>query len=238
MWFISDINIEFFLYLSKIRDVMRKNTKFLFVALAGLMMSSCAGETEITDTAGAEIEKKETCFYTYEAGNSQLEFTAYKFLGKTGVGGTFTEINVKGGEKNEDAHALLEGLSFEIPISSISTKNEGRDQKINTFFFGEINTEVLSGKVVSLDDATGKATLAITMNAITKNVEGEYLLADNAFSFDTEINVLDWEAGNGIEALNEECKDLHTDYANGDTESKLWPDVTLSFSTELKKVCE
>ncbi|PKR81384.1 hypothetical protein CW751_04830 [Brumimicrobium salinarum] len=217
---------------------MRKNTKFLFVALAGLMMSSCAGETETTDTAKAEVEKTETCSYAYDAANSELSFTAYKFLGKTGVSGTFTEINVKGGEENEDPHALIEALSFEIPISSIHTKDESRDGKINEFFFGKINTEVISGEVIDLDDATGKATLAITMNEITKEVEGEYLLADTEFSFDTEINVLDWEAEAGIEALNEECKELHTDFANGDTESKLWPDVSLSFSTKLEKVCE
>ena len=232
------IKPQFFIYLSKIRDVMRKNTKFLFVAIAGLMMSSCAGETEATDTADADVEKKEICYYTYEAENSEIKFTAYKFLGKTGVGGTFTEINVKGGEQNEDASALIKGLSFEIPIASLNTKDEGRDVKINTFFFKEINTEVISGSVKSLDDKSGKATLAITMNEITKDVEGEYSLEDNKFSFDAEINVLDWEAGNGIDALNKECKDLHTDHASGDKESKLWPDVTISFSTELKKVCE
>nr|WP_299204490.1 YceI family protein [uncultured Brumimicrobium sp.] len=216
---------------------MRKNTKFLFVALAGLMMSSCAGETETTETAVAEVEKTETCYYSYDAANSEMSFTAYKFLGKVGVGGTFTEINVEGGEKNEDAKALIEGLSFNIPISSISTKDVSRDGKINEFFFGGINTEVISGEVKSLDDS-GKAVLAITMNSITKDVEGAYTLNDNAFSFDAEIDVLNWDGQAGIDALNEECKELHTDFANGDTESKLWPDVTISFSTELKKECE
>ncbi|HLV41286.1 MAG TPA: hypothetical protein VKY37_03315, partial [Brumimicrobium sp.] len=64
---------------------MRKNTKFLFVALAGLMMTSCAGETETTETAVAEVEKTETCYYSYDAANSEMSFTAYKFLGKVGV---------------------------------------------------------------------------------------------------------------------------------------------------------
>lgn len=215
---------------------MRKNTKFLFVAIAGLMMSSCAGETETTDTADAEGNK--ICLYSYVAENSEMEFTAYKFLGKTGVGGTFTEINVKGGEKADDAKSLIEQLSFVIPITSLNTKDEGRDAKINHFFFGEINTEAISGRVKSLDDTSGKAILAITMNEITKDVEGEYSLEDTKFTFDAEINVLDWEAGNGIDALNKGCKELHTDFENGDKESKLWPDVTISFSTELKKVCE
>lgn len=217
---------------------MRNNVKFLFVALAGLIMSSCAGKTGSKDTTATEVEKEEVCFYTYEAGNTEMSFTAFKFLSKVGVDGTFTEINVEGGEKNKDAKALIEGLSFNIPITSLSTNAEKRDEKIRTFFFGEINTEVISGKVKSLDDATGKATLAVTMNEMTKDVVGDYTLNDNAFSFDAVIDVLNWDSQAGIDALNKECKEVHTDFANGDTESKLWTDVVISISTELKKECE
>ena len=198
------------------------------------MISSCAGETETADT---DTEKKETCLYSYSAENSELKFTAYKFLGKTGVGGTFNEINVKGGDENESAIAVLESLSFEIPVSSIATKNEGRDEKIKESFFGQINTSSLTGKVVDLDESTMKATLLITMNEVSNEVKGDYTLEEGAFTFDTEINVNDWQANEGIVRLNEVCKDLHTDHANGDTESKLWPDVTLSFVTQLKKNC-
>jgi|SRR5690554_2171039 len=217
---------------------MRKNTKFLFVAFAGLMLSSCGESTESTEVEVASSEQEKVCFYTYDAGESEMSFTAYKFLSKVGVGGTFTEINVEGGEKNEDAKALIEGLSFNIPISSLSTKDVSRDGKISTFFFGEINTEAIAGAVKSLDETTGKATLAITMNEITNDVIGDYVLNDNAFSFDAVIDVLDWDGQAGIDALNEECKELHIDLANGDTESKLWSEVAISFSTELKKECE
>jgi len=212
-----------------------KNTKFLFIALAGLMISSCAEGTD--DTASADVDNKETCLYSYSAENSELKFTAYKFLGKTGVGGTFNEINVKGGEENESAIAVLESLSFEIPVSSIATKDEGRDEKIKEHFFGQINTPTLTGKVVRINEEANSATLIITMNEVSNEVRGKYTLNDGAFTFDTEINVNDWQANEGIVRLNEVCKDLHTDHANGDTESKLWPDVTLSFVTQLKKNC-
>ncbi|WP_159038575.1 YceI family protein [Brumimicrobium mesophilum] len=214
---------------------MMKKTKFLFVALAGLMISSCAEET--AETVKTEEVKEENCLYSYSAENSEFNFTAYKFLGKTGVGGTFTEINVEGGEENESDVAVIENLSFEIPVSSISTKDESRDAKIEESFFGTINTSSLTGKVVDLDENAMKATLMISMNEIDKEVVGDYTLTDGDFTFETEINVNDWQAQEGITTLNTICKELHTDYANGDTESKLWPDVTLKFSTKLKKNC-
>jgi polyisoprenoid-binding protein YceI len=216
---------------------MRKNTKFLFVALAGLMISSCAGEIESKDTAEIDVKKAETCLYSYSAESSELKFTAYKFLGKTGVGGAFTEIKVEGGEENESDLKVIEELSFEIPVTSVSTNNEDRDGKIQEHFFGQINTATITGEVVSIEEGGKSAILMITMNGVSNEVRGDYTLSDGAFTYDTEINVFDWQAEKGIEKLNEVCKDLHTDYANGDTESKLWPDVTLSFTTQLKKNC-
>ncbi len=91
--------------------------------------------------------------------------------------------------------------------------------------------------MVSLNE-NGKAVLRVTMNDITNDVEGDYTLEDNVFTFNTEINVENWNAQAGIISLNEACKDLHTDLENGDTESKLWSDVTISFSTELTKKCD
>ncbi|PWH85481.1 YceI family protein [Brumimicrobium oceani] len=226
------------IFIENTRDMV-KNTKFLFAALAGLMISSCAGNTEEAETAEVVTEQEEKCVYSYSNEGTVLNFTAFKFLSKAGVGGSFTEINVSGGQENESAVQLIENLSFEIPISSIATKDKGRDAKIQEYFFGSINTEMLSGEVLKLNAENSVATLSIKMNGVTKNVNGDYTLDEGGkFTFNSEINVNDWEAQKGIEALNEECKDLHTDYANGDTESKLWPDVALSFEMKLKKDCK
>lgn len=215
-------------------------TKFLWVALLGLMISSCGGNEDTAnnaDTTGQEDTVK-TCLYSYDGSTSKVEFTSYKFLNKTGVGGVFENMEVQAGEANESAAEVMKSLSFKIPILSIFTKDEGRDKKIITYFFETIHTDTISGKVLGLDEETGKALLEITMNAVTNKVEGDYTLNDGAFTFNAEINVDNWNAQSGIKALNKECKDLHTDHANGDKESKLWSDVTISFSTELKKDCE
>lgn len=213
--------------------------KYFYTTLVfGLLLTSC-GENQTTEIEEETQETKiKNCLYAYNPAASKLDWTAYKFLRKAGVGGTFKEINVDAPETTGDAHSMIESLSFNIPISSTDTQNEGRNKKIQEFFFGGLaSTELISGKVVSLGD-NGKAVLAITMNEITQEVEGDYTLEGPTFTYNTEIDVNDWNAEAGLAALNEECKDLHTDYENGDTESKLWSDVTIAFSTTLSEVCD
>lgn len=214
---------------------MRKNRKFLFVLLTGFMFASCAGEEEV-EVVETQEETAE-CVYSYTGDDSKVEFTAYKFLNKTGVGGAFTTFDIEGGAENTDPLAVVESLSFQIPISSLDTKDAGRDGKITEFFFEEINTDMISGKVVSLD-GNGTAVIEITMNDITNEVEGTYSLEDASFEFSADIDVLDWDAESGIDALNEECNELHIDFENGDTESKLWSEVAIKFTTTLNKVCD
>lgn len=227
---------KFFLYLTKNLNVMMNKYKFLIVAFAGLLAVSCANDTQ-EELVQEEIQTEESCLYSYNSEESKIGFTAYKFLNRTGVGGGFNDFVITGGEESDNALDVIRSLSFEIPISGLDTKDKSRDGKITTFFFDEINTELISGKVVSIDDA-GNATIEITMNGITGNVDGKYTLEGEDFSFEAEIDVLNWDAQAGIDALNEECYELHIDFANGETESKLWSEVTLNFSTKLNKICD
>ena len=63
------------------------------------------------------------------------------------------------------------------------------------------------------------------MNGIDYDVVGDYTLEDKLFSWESTIDVISWNALSGIDALNEECKDLHT---GADGESKLWSEVACS----------
>ena len=215
---------------------MKKVYTFLVL---GLLMGSCASE-ESNDAVSQEqdSQKVENCIYTFNEATTSLEWTAYKFLRKEGVGGAFKMINVEGDKKGGDPREIISSLSFSIPITSTETNDPSRNQKIQDFFFGSLaSTELINGKVVDLGD-DGVATLEITMNEITQEVKGEYSLEDNVFTYNTEIDVLNWNASAGLEALNTECEGLHTDIENGDTESKLWPDVKIAFRTELSKNCD
>jgi polyisoprenoid-binding protein YceI len=208
------------------------------LAIITFSMSSCGSDDSSEKEAQVKVNEVQNCVYTYIPGKSDLRFTAYKFLNKTGVGGTFSSYQVDGDLSGAVPKDIIESMSFSIPTSTVETNNLDRNKKIDSLFFGNLeNTALLTGKVVQLNEENGMATLQITMNDITNDVEGKYTLVDNKFNFSADIDVNQWNAKKGLAALNEACYDLHTDVANGDTVSKLWPDVSLEFETILEKKC-
>ena len=195
-----------------------------------VMMTACSGEET---TAEKEQDQVEICQYSYNHGSTTLEWTAYKTNDKVGVPGGFNEIMVES-ETSEDPIDVIESISFTINTSSVETNNEDRNGKVAEHFFGTINTEEITGSIKELKD-DGNAVIEIYMNGIAFNIEGPYELDGSDFSFETSIDVVNWNALSGIEALNEVCKDLHT---GKDGVSKLWSEVTLSLSTSLSSDCD
>jgi hypothetical protein len=170
----------------------------------------------------------------YNPGTTVLEWTAYKFTEKAPVKGTFNKFEIKGLDSSEDPKELIESLTFDIVTESVETQNPERNGKIAEFFFGTIATSHITGKVKSLSQ-NGKATIEIKMNGKSQDVVGDYALDGGKFSFNGSIDVLNWGAEKGIEALNTKCKELHT---GADGKSKLWSEIGLTFTTELLNDCE
>lgn len=204
------------------------NTLILICATS-LLFVSCSSE----DKADSN-ETKETCSYTYNHTASSMEWTAFKFNAKTPVKGTFNTLNIKGLTSSENPQDIIKSLQISIPTNTVETQNPERNGKIVTYFFGKIATDSIIGNVVDLKD-NGEAIISITMNKIKKDVKGTYTLNEGKFSFNATIDVMNWQAGKGIEALNTICKDLHT---GEDGVSKLWSEVDLSFTTSLIKECK
>lgn len=207
---------------------MKKYMLLSATLLTGLLFSCGGNDTETTKSTS------EKCTYSVVNENSTLEWTAFKFTERKGVTGTFREINIDGLESSEDPKTLIESLSFSIPTATVETENTERNGKISKQFFGTISTENITGEVKSLGK-NGKAVISIKMNGVSKDVTGEYTLNAGTFVFKAAIDVVDWNAGSGIAALNAICKDLHT---GTDGVSKLWSEVDLSFTTVLKKECK
>jgi len=210
---------------------MKKHTLFLAFSALFIGLSSCGGDKTATEDA---TQQEKNCFYSYNSGSTVLEWTAFKFTEKTGVNGTFNKITIEGMEKSDDPKKMIESLAFSIETASVETQNEERNGKIVKLFFGSIATPMITGKVKSLSD-NGKATIEIEMNKMKKDVVGQYTLENGIFDFSATIDVLNWNAGNGITTLNTVCKELHT---GADGKSKLWSEVDLSFTTELMSDCD
>jgi len=208
---------------------MKKSILILSFASLILGFSSCKGEAEKSEDTATDI----TCLYSYDSKTSTLEWTAFKFTDKTPVKGTFNEIKIEGIKTAKDEKEMIESLKFTISTNSVETQNEERNGKIVKLFFGSIDTDAITGKVKSLGENCN-AVIEIKMNNSVQEVAGKYTLDEGLFSFKATIDVMKWNAGKGISLLNEACKDLHT---GPDGKSKLWSEVDLSFTTQLKSEC-
>ena len=200
------------------------------LAIAGTMVFASCGDTEEV----VEETPLEICFYEYDSTATEFAWTSYKTTDKVAVGGTFNEIEITSDGSSDNPMALIESMKFSMKTASVETNNEERNGKIANLFFGTLNTPSIDGRVKKLSD-DGKATIEISMNGVTADIEGDYTFVDGKFSFDTSVDVSSWNAIIGIETLNEACNDLHT---GGDGVSKLWSEVALSFSTQFKSDCD
>lgn len=213
--------------------------KFLVFALVAgsLVNTACTSESDNSEVAETPKSEIQNCYYAFNMASTELNWTSYKFESKAPVGGTFNEINIEEPGKLNDPMAVIEQLSFSIPVSSIETNNEDRNGKIARLFFGTLsNTENITGKVVSISE--DKLMISITMNDISKELEVDYKMEGETFAFSSVIDVNDWNGQAGIKALNNECKELHTNTLEGETEPKLWSEVAISFKTTLAKTCD
>lgn len=200
---------------------------FFFLSLLSLLLFSCKSDKTVKE------ETPTICYYTYDEESSNLEWTAFKTTGKVPVAGSFNEMEVSAEEGNTPKE-VLESIEFKISTSSVETNNVERNGKIADKFFGTINTTVIEGKVKDLQN-NGKAVVSIKMNNKSVDVVGDYNLNGEKFDFHSTINLADWDAQSGVDALNTACKELHT---GDDKISKLWSEVELKFSTVIKSNCE
>ncbi len=212
---------------------MKKQFYLLGALCLTFVFASCGGG-EKTDEDGEGKTEEQKCFYSLNQDSYELNFTAYKTTGKVPVGGSFNEVSFTAGE-SEDMEGAITSIEFEINTSSVETNDEGRNAKIAEHFFGTINTPTITGSVKSIDADAGSAVVTIKMNGISFDVNGDFSMEGENFSFKADIDVQKWNGVAGIEALNEVCEDLHK---GDDGVSVLWQNVDISFSGGLKKDCE
>lgn len=200
-------------------------TKYLalsFITLTILLFTSCKNDVK------KELKTKQKT-YSLVPKTTVVNWTAYKTTEKVAVKGEFKEINVKEINGNT-AKEALNGLEFSIPISSLFTNNEDRDNKLKKFFFGMMDTtEILSGKLILDSDTTGK--VEVKMNGVVNSFPIEYTISGQLVTFNGTLDINNWNAQSALESLNKVCFELHK---GSDGVSKTWSEVAINVSTYLK----
>ena len=206
-----------------------KHIKLFALALTLAFAVSCKSDKKESETeTTTEVEATENFVVKPEA--TSVKWTAYKTTEKKPVGGEFTTLNfdVKKGSSVED---VLNGLEFSIPISSLFTKDEGRDAKLKASFFGSmLDTAILKGTINYTNDAY---SASITMNGVTNDLPLEVKITDERrVSMTGTMQLKDWNALGALEALNKVCFELHK---GPDGVSKTWEDVAIEVNTFLRE---
>lgn len=206
-------------------------------ASAILLLTACGGNNKTKKEQTTSNEP--ICFYQYsKSSTATVNWTSFKTTEKVGVGGTFNQVMVKGGEKSTKITDVLSGINFTIMTESTFTKDESRDKKIIESFFGAMNaTDLIVGQVKSAkgNNESGTCTFFLTINDIEKEVTLDYKVDDNKVSLTGEIDLVNWNGDAAIESLNSVCEDLHK---GEDGVSKLWSVVELNIEATLDKNCD
>lgn len=202
---------------------MKKSIFLSLFVLIAISVISCKNEKKNEEAKPVAPSKG----YTIDPSASSINWTAYKTTDKVPVKGQFTKFSIENSKKGSTQKEALNGLKFEIPVSSLFTKDTIRDGKLKKFFFGEmINTSVISGTLHMDDENSGKAEL--TMNGLTQSLPFTYAINDNLVNIEAVMNLDNWKAQAALEALNLACLDLHK---GADGISKTWNEVKIEVIT-------
>ncbi|MBI3134839.1 MAG: YceI family protein [Bacteroidetes bacterium] len=202
-----------------------------YFGLLGFALASCGGgESESTVAA----DTAEVCTYSYDSSSTELTWTAFKLTEKIAVNGTFNEINVTAKDSASDMFAVLTGATFDIPVASVNSQDPVRDGKVKNSFFGNmVETASITGTVNSLS-ASG-ASIAITMNGVTKDYNGEVTVDGETITVTTTVDIVDFNAQTSLDSLSVVCAEKHT---GPDGVNKFWSTVDVAVKTTLVKTCK
>lgn len=206
---------------------------FFGLILASIYLAGWQSKMDAAPKAGV-------CKFTLDPGKTSLEWKAFKFTEKTGVGGKFTKLGITGYKTGKSPEAALKGLKFALEPIDLDSGNPERDAKIKGAFFGALkNAGKISGHFVSAkfdsSGAAGTGIVKLSLNGITKDLPLTFTLENGElFKVKGNINLTDWKASSAVTALNEVCKDLHT---GKDGKSVLWPEIEISITSTLKTEC-
>ncbi len=197
----------------------------LAFVLSGILMSAC--------TSSKTNNEPENCSYNYSDKQTTLEWTAYKFTNNTPVKGTFNNITISAINDATSLEELVGSIGFTIPVASLETQDELKNNNIIQGFFETVKTDVLKGNVIDVKDHT--LVFEVELNGVKEKVSGVFELNGEFFTFMGTMHLNAFNAANGIKALNDKCGDNHKGEDGVVTVSEK---VDIHFTTRITKSCK
>lgn len=172
-----------------------------------------------------------------QKGAVTVSWKAYKTPLKLGVGGVFDDVKYRAvAKEGKNFREILVGSSVIINPKSVNSKNKGRDEKLFTYFFKQMNIQNIEAKIIDIKadpkvkgkPRTGIVLVEIDMNGINRTIPMKYSFADGIFDAKGNIDILDFSARKALMSINKACYDLH--------KGKTWSDVSIGFNTKIEAI--
>jgi len=160
----------------------------------------------------------------------QVQWSAYKTLGKLSVKGVFDGVKIAPKKEAKTLTALLDGVSASIDTSSVNTQNQERDKTLRDSFFDKLAQQTITAKIIEVTPSTtetdkGTLKVSIVMNSINKIIPMKYAMQNDALQAVGTIDLFDFNAKEALESINKSCYTLH--------EGKTWNDVEIAFELHI-----
>lgn len=210
------------------------NKRLIAIGFAAMLLTACGGGEETTEEEGAADETTAACTYSYDSEATVLTWTAFKLTERVGVNGSFDQINVTANDGAENMFDVLNGATFEIPVSSLNSQDPERDPKLKKHFFGNmVETESITGSIIELNESSGK--IKIKMNGNEIEYEGDVTVEGETITWEQAIDIIEFQAQASMDSIAVHCAEKHT---GTDGVNKFWPDVNIAVKTTLLKECK
>lgn len=202
------------------------------ICCASVMLMNCTNKTEEKteeqSTKTAVTVEEPTEIVEGVIRKSGVEWTAYKTTDKVAVSGRFDVVLVKNAkEDGKTPQEVLEGADIIATVATLNSDQIDRDQKLKDILFGNmINTSEIKGQLHFRD---GKTYLNLTLNNVSKEYEVKSTFENNVFMIETDVDLMDFNSGKAMEALNQACLELHK---GADGVSKTWSEVHIKGQVE------
>ena len=168
------------------------------------------------------------CTFSVNSKNVKVKWTAFKTLKKVGVSGGFDKLGIEKAKTGKNLSELVTGTKFNIDVKSVNSGDKGRDEKLVKFFFNNMKSKSMFGKISKM--SKGIVKLDLTMNGTKKTIPMIYKVKGNRFTATGHLDVLDFYMSKSLKGINEACSELH--------EGKTWNDVDIALEFNFNKKCK
>ena len=176
--------------------------------------------------------KKEQAKFSVVAETITVNWTGYKTTSKIPVKGQFKTVEISNSKEAGNATEALNGIQFNLPVSSLFSGDDERDGKLKQLFFGVMDATTSLTGTLNLG-ANSKGTINLKMNGISKEIPITYVVSDQIVQLEGSLDIInDFGAQVAMESLSKACFELHK---GPDLVSKTWSEVAIDAAVYLKK---